>query len=234
MAFSETLTKHLSELGIASTPGQREALYRYYQMMVEYNEKVNLTAITDEDEAALLHMADSAALLPHLGHARSLADIGTGAGFPGMVMAILRPDLEVTLVDSLKKRVLFLESCKESLGLGNVHALHLRAEEGGRMPKLREAFDAATARAVASLPVLLEYCLPYVRVGGAFYALKGKDAQSELAASQHALATLGGGDAHCDKVKLSGLEHHIIAIKKIKNTPKAYPRKAGTPAKNPL
>ena len=234
MAFHDVLMKQLSDLGLVISEGQAEALYRYYRMMVDYNTKVNLTAITGEEEAARLHMADSAALSPYLPLQSSLVDIGTGAGLPGMVIAVLRPDIRVTLLDSLQKRVVFLEACIRELGLKNATAVHMRAEDGARTPQLREAFDAATARAVAGLPVLLEYCLPYVKVGGTFYALKGKDAQTELSQATHALSMLGGRAVSCNRVALKGLEHHIVVVKKANNTPKAYPRKAGTPAKAPL
>ena len=212
-------------------------LQAYLKTLAETNEKMNLTAITEPAEVWAKHFLDSAALLCHakLPTGASCIDVGTGAGFPAMVLAVLRPDVQFTLLDSLQKRVRFLEQTAQLLGLGNVRCIHARAEEAARQPELREQFDFATARAVAALPVLAEYCLPLVKVGGRFIAMKGPEADAEAKAAANALKKLGGayGDTRAFTLP-DGSERRLVVCKKISQTPTAYPRNGGKIAKKPL
>ena len=211
-------------------------LTRYAELLVEWNERINLTAIIRPEEIAVKHFVDSAALLKYitLPPAARIIDVGTGAGFPGLVLKILRPDLELTLLDSLQKRLRFLETVREELGL-QAELVHARAEEGGRNPLYREQFDLAAARAVARLPLLAEYCLPFVRVGGCFCALKGPDGQAELTEAGQSLQTLGGGNAILQAYTLPGGDQRSIVIsKKRTQTPTKFPRNPSQIAKKPL
>ncbi len=219
-----------------------ERLDTYARLLVEWNEKMNLTAITDPVGIAVKHFADSltaAPLLPTGGF--SLIDVGTGAGFPGVPLALVREDCRLTLLDSLNKRLVFLQAVCEALGLP-VTLVHARAEEGGRQPHLREAFDVATARAVAALPTLCEYCLPFVKVGGVFLALKGPDGDREQEAAGKAVATLGGKFVDARTLTLpatpeAGIEpmtRRLVQIRKITPTPSTYPRQSAKIAKQPL
>ena len=213
-------------------------LQAYLKTLAETNEKMNLTAITEPAEVWAKHFLDSAALLCHakLPTGASCIDVGTGAGFPAMVLAVLRPDVQFTLLDSLQKRVRFLEQTAQLLGLGNVRCIHARAEEAARQPELREQFDFATARAVAALPVLAEYLLPYVKVGGKAVCWKGPAVQDELGAGKKAAFLLGGKLAEPIPVAIPGQEwqHLLLPIAKQTKTARQYPRKAGTPGKSPL
>lgn len=191
---------------------------------------MNLTAIRDEDGVAALHMLDCAALLDLPGAdftGKRLIDVGTGAGFPGMVLKILVPSLEVTLLDSLQKRLVWLEETASALGLGGISTLHARAEEQSRRPDCRDSFDFAAARAVAELRVLAELCLPFVKVGGLFLAMKGVDSGAELAAAAPVLEQLGGRVETVWDYTIPGPEvrHRLIAVRKVSPTPEAYPRK---------
>ena len=210
-------------------------LQAYLKTLVETNEKMNLTAITEPAEVWAKHFLDSAALLCHakLPTGASCIDVGTGAGFPAMVLAVLRPDVQFTLLDSLQKRVRFLEQTAQLLGLGNVRCIHARAEEGAQQLELREQFDMATARAVAAMPVLTEYCLPFVKAGGIFAAMKGPSetaAQAEQAAKQ-----LGGEIAGEVQYALpTAGARRMIQIRKVEATPKKYPRRSDKIKKQPL
>ena len=219
------------------------AFAQYSRMLKEWNEKMNLTNITDDQGIALRHFVDSLTLVPHLEkemkkkHRRnlSLIDVGTGAGFPGIPLKVALPDLEVTLLDSLRKRVGFLDAVCQELALDGITTLHGRAEDVGKMKQHREMFDVATARAVASLPVLCEYCMPFVKVGGIFLAMKGY-AEEEVKAAQKAVVTLGGTiEDHFD-FYLPGTEmkRSIIQIRKLRPTPPKFPRQAGKPEKEPI
>ncbi len=227
-------------VGVTLSDRQLQQLDRYAELLVEWNEKMNLTAITDPHDVAVKHFADSLSAAPLLPQgAFSLIDVGTGAGFPAIPLAILRPDMKVTLLDSLNKRLVFLQAVCDDLGLKAV-TVHARAEEGARRKELREKFDVATARAVAALPVLSEYCLPYVKIGGQFLAMKGPSAADELAAAEGAIKKLGGqlGDLH--RLRLppnkngDSEERVILRISKEKPTPPAYPRQSAKIAKDPL
>lgn len=204
-----------------------EALRRfglYARALADYNEKVNLTAITDPEEIAIKHFLDSLLLLPAFSprEGASLVDVGTGAGFPGMALKIARPDLDITLMDAQNKRLEFLRGLSDELGL-SVNIVHSRAEDAARK-ELRERFDFAAARAVAALPVLLEYCIPLLKVGGVFAAMKGPSGEEELIASKNALKLLGGS-ARVEKALLPGGEgRSIILIEKTAPTSEKYPR----------
>ena len=217
----------------------QEKFDAYAGLLKDWNSRVNLTAVTDDDEIRVKHFMDSLTILPYLegsagGGALRLVDVGTGAGFPGIPVAIERPEIEVTLVDSLEKRVRFLECVARELDLKNVRCVHGRAEDLGRDPEYRETFDFATARAVASMPVLLEYCLPFLKDGGKFIAMKGANAGEEEFSG--ALKKLGGRLVKEDYFTLEGtdMKRCIFVVEKRGKMPAAYPRKAGLPAKKPL
>lgn len=214
-------------------------LARYHAMLCDWNTRMNLTGDADFKAALYRHYLDSLAPLS-LGFFRvdaSVIDVGSGAGFPGLPLAIARPDLQVTLLDSLMKRVSFLSAVADELGLANVAVRHARAEDAGREPALRERFDVAVARAVAPLPVLCELMLPFVRVGGQMACYKGPAAQEELAAGSEAARLLGGSEVQVLPVQIPGRpdwQHCVIASRKKEKTIRQYPRKAGTPGRSPL
>ena len=214
-----------------------DKLDTYAQLLVEWNEKMNLTAITEPREIVLKHFVDSLLLLKavELPEGASLIDVGTGAGFPSMPVKIAREDLKVTMLDSLQKRLTFLKEVNDQLGL-DCTFIHSRAEDGGKQKTLREKFDFATARAVANLRDLAEYCLPYVKVGGRFVSYKSGKLSEELTAAQKAIHVLGGEAKEPVYFQLTGTEDErsFVCIEKGKATPKKYPRKAGTPAKEPI
>lgn len=234
--FEQTLLAAFSAMGIPCTPSQAALCARYFALLVEANRQMNLTNVTGEHEAIVLHFCDSASLLPLFSvpeNARCL-DVGTGAGFPGMVLAILRPDVCFTLMDSLQKRVGFLQHVAATLALPNVCCVHARAEQGGHDPAHREQYDLVVSRAVASLRVLAEYCLPFVKPGGRFVAYKGPQAETECGEAKTALSRLGGELCAVVDARVPAREHRLVFVEKARRTPNAYPRKAGTPAKQPL
>jgi 16S rRNA (guanine527-N7)-methyltransferase len=212
----------------------------YMRLVLERNEVVNLTAIKDEGEFVAKHLLDSVSCfgLPGIESAQSVVDVGAGAGFPGVPLAICYPDKDFLLIDSLGKRVNFMSEACGSLGIGNVRAMHARAEDAGRDPKLRETFGLAVSRAVAHLSALCEYCLPLVKKGGAFYAYKTESGLGEVDESRKARKLLGAAadpEIHSPPdADSQNSGHIIIAMRKERKTPAAYPRKAGTPAKQPL
>lgn len=227
------------EIGAPLTDAQAARLDTYAALLVEWNEKMNLTAITAPDEMLVKHFADSLTAAPYLpSEPFSLIDVGTGAGFPGVPLGILRPDCQLTLLDSLNKRLIFLEALCGAVGV-DATRVHARAEEGGQKQELREQFDVATARAVAALPVLCEYCLPFVKVGGVFLALKGPDADNEVAASANALKKLGGRVREVVALTLPDpaggvLERRLVVVEKVSPTPALFPRPSAKMAKQPL
>jgi 16S rRNA (guanine527-N7)-methyltransferase len=225
-------------LDLAFTPEQDFRFQRYFQLLREWNERVNLTAVVDDEGIAVRHLLDSLMLLPCLGQpgeTASLIDVGTGAGLPGLPLKIMRPELRVVLLDALAKRIKFLDAVIEELMLPDITTLHNRAEDAARETTLREHFDIATARAVASLPALCEYCLPFVRTGGVFLAMKGQ-AEPECTEARNAIRILGGELADIHEYELPGtdMKRSIIQIRKVKPTPAAYPRRAGKPESQPL
>lgn len=210
----------------------------YKNLLQEWNEKINLTAITEDEEVIKKHFIDCIKAFSEnqFKEAKTLIDVGTGAGFPGLPIAIMKEDLNIALLDSLNKRVNFLNIVKNSLNLTNVTTIHSRAEDGARNKELREKFDIATSRAVANMAVLSEFCLPYVKVGGYFIALKGPAITDELNDAKNAIGTLGGKLIEVIEVSVEGtdLKHNLVVIKKVKETPKTYPRKAGSITKKPI
>lgn len=231
--------KYLDDNGLDSaliTEEKAEKLAVYMAGILEKNKDVNLTSITDEGKFIEEHIIDSFAALkfgPYV-EAEKVIDVGTGAGIPGAVLAVMSPEKKFVLLDSLAKRLKVIEELSEEAGIGNIELVHERAEDAGRRDDLRGSFDVAVSRAVAGLPVLLELCLPLVRKGGYLLAYKGAKAEEEIENSSRALSILGGGTPHLLHAGVSGHEHVLIAIKKQQNTPSLYPRKAGTPSRKPL
>ena len=236
MTFAEILAARGAEANLSFTKEQLAQFTRYYELLVETNKVMNLTAITEPEEVAVKHMVDSLLAFEAAMAGKTLVDVGTGAGFPGVPLKIYCPSLKVTLVDPLGKRLRFLEQVISELGLKGIRCEHLRAEDAGRNKKHREQYDYVTARAVARLSVLSEYCLPLAKKGGQFIALKGSRYAEEIEEGEAAVKILGGKIISAESVKLPGLDdgRAIIKIAKIKATPAQYPRKAGTPEKQPL
>ena len=238
MSFIEHLRQAAGTSGYNLSEEQIRQFDIYYQLLIEWNQKMNLTAITEPAEVAVKHMVDSLTAFDEtlFFSGASIADVGTGAGFPGVPLKLFQPDLKLTLIDSLQKRLNFLTAVIETTGMKDVAILHYRAEEAGQKKELREAFDFVTSRAVARLPVLCELCLPLVKIGGYFVALKGAQYETELVEAERALRVLGAEVAQVKPVQLPGLEdvRAVIYLKKVKATPKAYPRRAGLPEKKPL
>ena len=230
--FKEKMGKKCPEL----TELQQKQFKKYKDLLLEWNEKINLTAITEEDDIILKHFIDSMTILKHIDENSSIVDVGTGAGFPGIPIKIASPSINVTLVDSLNKRLIFLEEVIKNLNLEKIKTVHSRAEEFGQNKNHREKFDIATSRAVANLSVLVEYLLPLVKVGGKCICMKGSDIEEELQNSKDAIKTLGGQIEKVEEFTLpeSDIKRNIIVIKKIKQTPNKYPRKPGVPSKSPL
>ena len=234
--FNNIFENGLKELNMSLSKEQLGQFYKYMNILLEWNKVINLTTITKPEEIILKHFIDSLTILKHIEKKDKIIDVGTGAGFPGIPLKIYCPSLKVTLIDSLGKRLKFLENVIKELGLENISCEHARAEDAGKNKKFREKFDLVTARAVARLSVLSEYCLPLVKTGGMFIALKGSKYAEEILEGEQALKILGGKIISSEEVKLPGLDdgRAIIKVKKIKPTPAAYPRKAGTPDKQPL
>ncbi|WP_294385926.1 16S rRNA (guanine(527)-N(7))-methyltransferase RsmG [uncultured Ruminococcus sp.] len=228
--IKDLLLNFIKDYKITLTENQYEQFQKYFELLVEWNEKMNLTAITDESGVALKHFADSLSLLNFVDIPQnsSLADVGTGAGFPGVVLKIARPDIKLTLIDSLNKRLVFLNEVCSQLGI-DAELIHSRAEDGARDEKLRESFDFVASRAVARMNVLSEYCLPYVKVGGAFCAMKGAQANEEFKESFNAINTLGGKleNKYFFELPENGGERAIAVVRKVRNTPQKYPRQSG-------
>ena len=237
MTFLEALISKGKEAGLSFSEKQLEQFSLYFDLLIETNKVMNLTAITEPEEVAVKHIIDS--LLAYdekVFPGKLLADVGTGAGFPGIPLKIYCPELKVVLLDSLAKRLKFLDNVIQTLGLKDITCVHLRAEDAGQNKDHREKYDLVTARAVARLSVLSEYCLPLVKQGGYFIAMKGSKFVEEIAEGRTAVGILGGEIISAEEVKLPGLDdgRAIIRIRKIKKTPVKYPRKAGVPEKQPL
>jgi 16S rRNA (guanine527-N7)-methyltransferase len=234
----EQLEANLKEKGISLTQDQIDQFELYFETLVEWNEKMNLTAITDKAEVYLKHFYDSITASFYFDFTKlfHLCDVGAGAGFPSIPLKIVFPHIEVTIVDSLNKRISFLNHLAKVLKLENVHFIHDRAETFGVNPLYRESFDVVTARAVARMSVLSELCLPLVKTGGHFIAMKAAHANDELEVGQKAITTLGGRleAMHTFTLPMEESERNILIIKKEKQTPKKYPRKPGTPGKTPI
>ena len=215
---------------------QLEMFYKYMQLLLKWNEKINLTAITDENEIILKHFVDSLTVLKYIKENDKIIDVGTGAGFPGIPIAIMMPNVKITLLDSLNKRINFLNEVIKELDLKNVETIHSRSEDCGKDMLYREKYDIAIARAVANLSTLSEYLLPFVKIGGKMICMKGSEIEEELKNAQYAIKVLGGKIIARDEFTLpeSDIKRNIIIVEKEQYTPKMYPRKAGLPAKEPI
>lgn len=238
MSFYSIMKEAAADVNMNLSEEQYDKFIKYMRLVQEWNQKINLTAITEDEEFIKKHFIDciKAFKSDELKNAKTLIDVGTGAGFPGLPIAIMREDLNVTLLDSLNKRINFLNIVINELGLKNVVTIHSRAEDGARKKELRENFDIATSRAVANMTVLSEFCLPYVKVGGHFVALKGPAIDEELKDSRNALGVLGGKLKQVIELEIedTDLKHNIVVVSKEKECPKSYPRKAGIITKKPL
>jgi 16S rRNA (guanine527-N7)-methyltransferase len=234
----ELLKKAIESFGYDSSADILDSFEKYMHLVLEWNEKVNLTAITDRDEFITRHFIDSLCCLPHEEYrsSKNVIDVGTGAGFPGIPLAIMSPDKEFLLIDSLNKRIKIINEIISAIGLKNVTAIHGRAEELARNKEYREQFDICVSRAVSRMSVLSEYCLPFVKKGGWLAAYKGSDIEQELEDAHSALGKLGGKVISIKETDMMqfGISHHIVYIQKTMNTPKLYPRKAGMPERKPL
>lgn len=234
--FKELMCSHGKQIDIEFGDKQLNQFYEYMNLLLEWNEKINLTAITAPEEIILKHFIDSLTINRYIEQNRSIADVGTGAGFPGIPLKIYRPDLKVTLVDSLNKRINFLNEVIYKLNLKDINTVHSRIEDFGKDKKYREKFDYVTARAVANLATLSEYLIPISKIEGKCICMKGNDIKEEIDYSKNAINLLGGkvDKIDCFELPNSDISRNIIIIDKIKNTPNKYPRKAGLPSKEPL
>jgi len=232
----DNFIKELEKLSITLSKEQLEQFHIYYEMLVEKNKVMNLTAITEWEEVLEKHFLDSVSLLRAVDVKQNLSvmDMGTGAGFPGIPLKIVFPNLEVTLADSLNKRVLFLQEVIDALKLEGIEAVHGRAEDLAKEKKYREQYDLCVSRAVANLSTLSEYCIPFVKIGGMFVSYKSGACEEEVQASKSAVFLLGGKIKDIVKFELGEFGRAFILIEKVNGTPKTYPRKAGMPSKKPL
>ena len=234
--FKKELKEKAQKINIDLNENQIEQFYTYMKLLLEWNTKMNLTAITDCKEIILKHFIDSLTIAKYIKKDQALIDVGSGAGFPGIPLKIYREDIDITLLDSLNKRINFLNEVIKELKLEKIRAIHSRVEEFGKNKKYRESFDVSTSRAVANLTTLSEYILPLVKVGGESICMKGSEVTEELKNSKKAIEILGGKIEKVDEFELANTDNkrNIIVISKIKETPKKYPRKPGTPSKEPL
>ena len=241
------MKKLFSTMGIPLSDEQEEKFIRFYELLTEWNERINLTSITEYSEVKVKHFLDSVALLKYfpdneMKH-KSMIDVGTGAGFPGIPLAIMCPELSVTLLDTLNKRINFLNEVVKECGLSNVRTVHGRAEDIARKEEFREQFDYSVSRAVAGLSVLSEYCIPFLKVGGLFLAYKSVKTEEEISESKHAIDLLYAEIERVERFELvknsnevssDGDRRSILFIRKMKTTDSKYPRRAGKPSKKPL
>lgn len=236
MGFNEKFLEKLNKIQLNVNDEVLNKFWVYMTNLLEWNEKINLTAITDEDDMILKHFIDSLTILEYIPEKSNVIDVGTGAGFPGIPLKIVREDINMTLMDSLNKRITFLNEIINKLGLKKINAIHSRAEELAKIPEHREKYDIAVSRAVANLSTLSEYMIPFVKVGGKCICMKGSNIEEELKTAKNAIKELGGEIEKVINFKLpdSDNERNIIIIKKVRNTKSKYPRKAGKPSKEPL
>ncbi|MBZ9689766.1 16S rRNA (guanine(527)-N(7))-methyltransferase RsmG [Clostridium estertheticum] len=238
MKYFDIMNQSSNNEGLTFNEKKYEQFMKYKDLIKEWNEKVNLTAIKEDEEIVKKHFIDSIKVFKfqELKNAKNIIDIGTGGGFPGIPMKIIKPEINIVLLDSLNKRINFLNEVIKELQLENIKAIHGRAEDFAQEKQYREKFDVAVSRAVANLTVLSEFCIPYVKVGGYFVAMKGPAVEEEIKSSKNAIRMLGGRIEHIEKVQIEGsdLNHNLVIISKIAETHKKYPRKAGMVTKNPL
>lgn len=234
--MKEYLRNVLAGISVDVTDEQAEKLLAYKDLVLKYNELINLTRITEDREFIQKHLADSLSVSPleEYQSAEKICDMGTGAGFPGVPLAILNPEKKFYLVDSLAKRLRAVGEMTDVIGLENIYLVHSRAEDAGQGKAMRETFDLCLSRAVADLRVLTEYCLPMVKIGGNMIAYKGTDPEEELNRAHAAIRILGGKTKRIVPVNTEEFSHTLLIINKVKRTPKTYPRKAGTPSKSPI
>lgn len=234
--FENKLQNLSKEINVLLNEEQLDKFYKYMNLLLEWNEKMNLTAITDEDGIILKHFVDSLTVLEYLKDAKSIIDVGTGAGFPGIPISIMNSDKNIVLMDSLNKRINFLNDVVEKLNLDNVRTVHSRAEDLGQNNMYRQMYDVVISRAVANLTTLVEYMLPLTKIGGMCICMKGQEIVDEIKNSEYAIELLGGEIETIDEFCLpnSEMKRNIIIIRKIKNTDRKYPRKAGMPSKEPI
>ncbi len=234
--FSDLMIDYGKEIDIVFTEEQLQKFYQYMNLLIEWNEKINLTAIVEPKEIILKHFIDSLTIIPYIKPNESVIDIGTGAGFPGIPIKILREDLKITLLDSLNKRIKSLDEVIKELGLEKINALHARIEGYAKNKQYREKYDVATSRAVANLTTLSEYMLPMVKVKGRAICMKGSEVSDEISKSKKSIKILGGEIVNIEEFTLpkSDNKRNLILIEKTKNTPSKYPRKPGIPSKEPL
>lgn len=234
--FTKIFNNYLEKLDLKLTEKQIEKFYNYMNLLIEWNKKINLTAIVEPKDIILKHFIDSLTIVKYIKKGETIIDVGTGAGFPGIPLKIVRDDLKITLADSLNKRINFLNEVINKLDLKNIETIHTRAEELGKNKKYREKFDIATSRAVANMSTLSEYLIPFIKVEGKCICMKSSDIDAELENAKNAINILGCKIESKDKFNLpnSDLGRSVIILKKVKNTPSKFPRKAGTPAKEPI
>lgn len=238
MDIREVLKMGALSYNIDLNPEQIEQFVLYMNLLKEWNEKINLTAITDDYDIVKKHFLDSISIVKSgiLSEEASIIDVGTGAGFPGIPIKIIMPGIRVTLLDSLNKRIIYLNDVINKLNLKGIEAVHGRAEELSRKPDYREKFDIATARAVANLSVLSEYCIPYLKVKGFFIAMKGPSIEEEVLSGKNAISTLGGKFVEIIKTEIPGedLDHRLVIVEKVRKTDEKYPRKYSQIEKKPI
>ncbi len=234
--FKTELTNQLKQIQINITEKQIEEFYKYMELLISWNEKINLTAITDPDEVIKKHFVDSLTINKYISKESKIIDVGTGAGFPGIPLKILNSDSEITLLDSLNKRLVYLNEVIKELNLEKIQTIHSRAEQAGQNPQYREKFDVSVSRAVAPLNILVEYLLPLTKIGGRCICMKGSNVKEEIQISKKAIEILGGKIEEIEEFNLpnSDIGRTIVIIRKIKKTQAKYPRKAGLPSKEPL
>ena len=234
--FINILIEKAEKIGVDISIEKAKMFYSYMKIMLEWNEKINLTAITEEKEIVIKHFIDSISINKHIKKEDNIMDMGTGAGFPGIPLKILNKDTRFVLVDSLNKRIKFLEEVNNMLNLNNIELIHSRAEDLAKNLKYRENMDTIISRAVANLRVLVEYMIPFIKVGGLCICMKGPNIKDEIEDSRKAIEILGGKIEKVENIHLidNNIERNLILIRKIKETPIKYPRKAGIPLKQPL